>query len=341
MVFDVIHCKMYLRQIFIFSFLLVFIASFPLKPTEQIRSKRTINYFFDGLFNVLSDKRSYNSKSRASNDHKLSPLATLAKLSSISTQLKKFNALDDDDDERSSEVENYKNPVRKQALQLPIPKISSDIPLANEMTNIQISPFLKKSYNGTTTGHSKKVLSQTETKITTEVNGRTSSSVELTTELPDTKTVTGNSVTTFVTTTFDPIITTQDSYVNTISSNFTEDTTENDIFKSKKAFKKSDRHTFFNDPLIVERHPDDHQHSPVYSNNCEGAKCEEIHPYESPNFRDFFASLISDESIAKTKNVARSQMSLTDDSDSKMYSVHKTPIIYLYQPHVQFHTALH
>lgn len=301
---------MYLQQIFVFSFLLVFIASSPLKPTEQTRSKRTINYFFEGLFNVLSDKRNYSPNSRASNDHKLSPLATLAKLSSISTQPKKFNALDDD--EISSEVENYKNPVRKHALQLPIPKISSAVPFANEMTNIHISPFLKKSHNKT-------------------MNTGTSSPVELTTELPDVKTVT-----TFVTTTFDPIITT---YVNTISSNFTEDTTENDIFKSKKAFKKSDRHTFFNDLLIVERHPDDQQHSPVYSKNCKGAKCqdEEIHPYESPNFRDFFASLISDESIAKMKNVKRSQMSATDQA----YSVHRTPIIYLYQPHVQFHTVLH
>lgn len=319
---------MYLRQIFIFSFLLVFIASSPLRPTEQTRSKRTVNYFFEGLFNVLSDKRNYSPNSRASNDHKLSPLSTLAKLSSISTQPKKFKALDDD--EISSEVENYKNPDRKQALQLPIPKISSAVSFANEMTNIHITPFLKKSHNGTMISHS-------EAKITTEVNEGTSSSVELTTELPDTKTVT-----TFVTTTFDPIITTQESYVNTISSNFTEDTTEKDILKSKKAFKKSDRHTFFNETLIINL--DDQQHTPVYINNCKGAKCqkdsEDILPYESPNFRDFFASLISEESIAKTKNIKRSQMSVTDH-DSNAYSVHRTPIIYLYQPHVQFHAALH
>lgn len=87
---------MNLVQIFLlFLFFFISVES----SSEKARSKRTLNYFFDGLFKVFSDKRSYTPKSRATSDHKLSPLATFAKLSSIITQPKKFDALDDNDND--------------------------------------------------------------------------------------------------------------------------------------------------------------------------------------------------------------------------------------------------
>lgn len=71
----------------------------------EARSKRTLNYFFDGLFKVFSDKRNYSPKPSASNDHKLSSLATFAKLSSMSTQPRKLDALDGDDDDIDDDVD--------------------------------------------------------------------------------------------------------------------------------------------------------------------------------------------------------------------------------------------
>lgn len=294
---------MHLRQIIIVSIFLSPVIFSSVRSTEKTRSKRTLNYFFEGLFNAFSDKRNYKSNSRASNDHRLSAIATLAKLSSVSTQPKKFNALDEN--ENSSEVKQSST-----VFQLPIPK---------------------KSQNEHRISNLKRMQSQDEVKITTEANKRVSSSSEQTEDQ------------TIIPTTIVSIITTQDQLndsnvdTSTLLGNFREDelenTTEYITFKSKMTLKKSDRHTtqFFNGPLIVERHHDDHQHNPKY---CKGVKCqgngskEEIHPYLSPNFRDFLASLTSDESISK------SQKSITN-------SLQRTPIIYLHQPYVQFHTALH
>lgn len=45
--------------------------------TVKIRQKRTLQYFFVGLFGVVNNKRNNVPNSRASNDHKISPLATL------------------------------------------------------------------------------------------------------------------------------------------------------------------------------------------------------------------------------------------------------------------------
>lgn len=122
--------------------------------SEKARSKRTLNHFFEGLFKVFNDKRNYNPKSRAENDHHLSPLATFAKLSSISTQPRKFDALDDDnfDDDDAGD--------RKK-----LPNISSSVTLPM----IHVSPTVKNIKNKTSISHSNARIELT-TEITSTLN---------------------------------------------------------------------------------------------------------------------------------------------------------------------------
>lgn len=71
-------------------FILVFSCVMVSSNTEKNRLKRSLNYFFDGLFSAFSEKRSKNAPtSRNSNDHGISPLIALSKLSAVSVQPKK------------------------------------------------------------------------------------------------------------------------------------------------------------------------------------------------------------------------------------------------------------
>lgn len=91
---------MRLCEAVICSFLLTSLAFAAFMPTEKIRSKRTLQYFFEGLLSVFNNRPSTKALSRVSSNQRMSsvlPVATLSRLSSISTPPKVFDAFDDEE----------------------------------------------------------------------------------------------------------------------------------------------------------------------------------------------------------------------------------------------------
>lgn len=128
---------MKIQQIIICVFLLISVAQAASLSIAKVRQKRTLQYFFDGLFSVVNNR---NSTTRASNDHKLSPLVTFSKLSSFSTQARDTQTLEDDNDNETS-AENFKRPKKEQLT----------IPTTTKATIQNEKKYLNKNINEVTT----------------------------------------------------------------------------------------------------------------------------------------------------------------------------------------------
>ncbi|XP_031624009.1 uncharacterized protein LOC116341218 [Contarinia nasturtii] len=154
----------------------------------------------------------------------------------------------------------------------------------------------------------------------------TSYSAETTTITNEEKTfpLESSTSTTLVPTTIETFITTNldSSTTSTISPTtvcvFRHEGDKEDTLQSKVTSNRR-RHTFFDGPLIVEQHNDWKKHSPKYTNDCQHSN-DNIHPYLSPNLRSFLDSL-----------------SVDLPKDESLNEQRRHPIIYLHQPHFQFH----
>lgn len=101
-------------------------------PPDKSRHKRTIQYFFNGLLGVLTNgnsllnliggpARNPNNGRLAAYERQTSPLATLAKLSSFSTQARMVDLTDDDDEHDKSDNEVVTKPPF--LIQFPLPAL--------------------------------------------------------------------------------------------------------------------------------------------------------------------------------------------------------------------------
>lgn len=119
---------MYLNQVYILSCFVIFLSAATIKaPNELNRPKRTIQYFWDGLFSVLKDRLPMAARTEFTaqpvNDHRASTILSLAKLSSTSTPSKNVEYFDDDDFLQNT---LNLNPVKLPLpIQMPIPSIAS------------------------------------------------------------------------------------------------------------------------------------------------------------------------------------------------------------------------
>lgn len=90
---------------------------------ERNRPKRSLQYFFDGLFSGFNEKSKNAPTSRNSNDHAVSPLVVLTKLSAASIQTKNKEAVKDHLlTEIQLDAEPSQNPIRIQ-----LPKTNANI----------------------------------------------------------------------------------------------------------------------------------------------------------------------------------------------------------------------
>lgn len=308
-------------RVYVVLFLVTFVASAPVIKSESSRPKRTIQYFFDGLLSVLN-KHANLQTSRDSNDHRLSPLVAISKLSAISAQPKMFDSSDEVDE---SIAENVIRAVRKKASshinQLPIPLISTT-------TN---SPITQSSETNLETHQSNSSMREKDLSVSTMASNETTSIVSVLRTIDPDFNLTAN--TSVIPTTLDPPL---EIVTENMSSNGGASTVSNIDMKNPPEIpiKASDRHTtqFFGSPLIVERHRDSHI-LPLYVNNCAGVKCpendsKEVHPYVSPNLRGF--PIIS-MAIALPVPISRAdQHSQTDIAvqNYELYTLHSVPTVH-------------
>lgn len=139
---------------------------------EKNRPKRSLQYFFDGLFSGFNEKSKNAPTSRNSNDHAVSPLVVLTKLSAASIQTKNKEVVKDHLlTEIQLEAKPSQNPIR---IQLPKPnatisKKGTKLKTANKTSSyakagsLQI-PIALESNNGISNSSE---LSTTTTHITT------------------------------------------------------------------------------------------------------------------------------------------------------------------------------
>lgn len=313
---------MHLRIIFLFSFFLTSIVFAALVPEEKNRPKRTLKYFFEGLISVFNIKRSNMQTRGASNDHKTSPessLAMLSKLSSISTPPRIFEAIEDAEINRDS----HKNTIRNSAsnfIQIAIPTIAPMVLINTTIPNLPTYRKLKNEMNIT---HSSEIICALEPSSNTP-NERNHS------ELP---------------VTFDPNIKAEDSNeeTSTVPNNAIIETNKEKCCRDsgdiktlqfKLPFKASDRRytSLFDSPLIsgplLEHHG---QHIPAYVEHFEimQGDGEESHPFSSSNAHKLLLTISVP--VNKSKNEQKNKHEF-----SKLYALHKAPIIHLHQPHIQF-----
>lgn len=97
-------------QTILFLMVLVSIGDAANILKENVRQKRTLHYFLDGLFSVLTDKHrehNQNARSKSFQQSASSPIATLGKLSSYSAQFnlnKPTNDLEDSLSQESAQI---------------------------------------------------------------------------------------------------------------------------------------------------------------------------------------------------------------------------------------------
>lgn len=326
---------MNLRSFFVPLFLLSLAAAASIQNENNQRSKRTLHYFLDGLFSMLNQERKQSAKmvattkpsarSRVSIDQNISsPFSMITKLSAISTQPRKSNAVDDDDDDDVEESKpTYTNYNSYSRIQIPIPTTSTTSAPAkvpNFQTDGPTKVSLLTTVGTSTTEKSDsfevssekteeyqeddRVPIETTSKIDEEETYETStmepdgnetsfdgsldgtSTVEpcLNTDSPEMESTTHSDVK----------IDEKHNNVDTDDDDSDEKVTERPLTLGRNPARTSGRHTtqFFGSPLIVERHPDE-QHSPMYYENCGEVNCmddaensKEVRPYIVPqNFQ--------------------------------------------------------
>lgn len=314
--------KMYLFQIFVLSFIVTFLSAATIKTPEKSRSKRTIQYFFDGLLGVLLDnKNSFlpaassflpgaakdRKSARLTND-RTSAISTLAKLSSVSTPQKTLNLDYDDtsDDYEKDLMAIVKKPPTLN--QLPIPTSVSPTTMTSLKTQVKISaPTSTISPNIMSNDSNQVKISLptitpnlTITNVTESIDSielqesneskeskeseESVESIESTTIEPEMKTDLLDISTTLETIIAETMNVSSSSSANTTSNK----TMERKMDIPKTPVKASDRHTtqFYDGPLVVEPHRND-QHTPLYMDNCVDIHCnepdsKEVLPYLQP-----------------------------------------------------------
>lgn len=120
---------MFFNQVYILSCFVILSSAATIKtPSDLTRQKRTIQYFWDGLFSVFRDRLPMNAllptNARTTvNDHRASTLVSLAKLSSTSTPTRNVEYFDDED--VLGNMLNFNALKSPLVIQMPLPSIAS------------------------------------------------------------------------------------------------------------------------------------------------------------------------------------------------------------------------
>lgn len=360
-------------RIAVILFMVTLLSAASTNPPAKIRHKRTLNYFFNGLLGVLTNGNSIlnliggtgkspNNGRLAAYERQTSPLATLAKLSSFSTQARMVDlTLDDDDEHDKSDNEVVTKPPF--LIQFPLPAIGPS--MANGMKPLRTQttkpPMTKRMQVDTSNNQMKKNVTrdsqvdsskmgkidlQTFTMAPSPMTLNATESKELTestdtTELIEsTKPTESNESTTIEPemnteesemTTLDPVMADTTNISATTQINATEipDKMERRIDLGKIPDKLSNLHTtqFFGGPMVVERHHDD-QHVPIYNENCIDENCKEndsneILPYIRPGSRGI--PIISMAIALPTPN---GEQRSKDGQYYNIFTLHSVPIFH-------------
>lgn len=300
---------MNLQNVFVLSCLVILTNAATINsPPELNRQKRTIQYFLDGLFSGLTDRRPMIA--RNVNDHRTSTLISLAKLSSGSTPSKNVQTFDDDDHDESI-IENTLNLSHEKSpliIQLPIPSIASaflkstenrvpqttmsmrvemDVqPIKQSIKNVTKTPTVAPNQMPTTTAAPDQSQIPTITLNTTVAPNQTQTNTSTTTTTTTTTTEEPNQTESIVSeaTTIQPDTSTDSLEITTepiesnmihsksLSSNTDEVPTK--MEKRNAPMKASDLHTarIFDGPLAAENDRNALQ-KPIYSDDCVEIHC--------------------------------------------------------------------
>lgn len=220
---------MNLKQVYMWSCLTILVSAATIKtPSEINRQKRTIQYFWDGLFSVLKDRLPMLpmlplTARTTVNDHRASTLVSIAKLSSTSTPNRNVQYFDDDDDiiENTLNLNNEKPPIN--IFQMPIPSIASTLltstenrilqPMMTKRVELDVNQTKQSSTNSTS--QVEKTVSKISTTVVPKqvpmttvapINVVTLNQTQTVTIPPnDTQTTTTTTTATTTTTTLEPI----------------------------------------------------------------------------------------------------------------------------------------
>lgn len=356
--------KSYLLQFAVLLLMVTLISAASANFPTKVRQKRTIQYFFDGLLSILTKQNPFSSNSktaakyqtnaRATSEQSFSPILTLAKLSSFSTQPRVFD-LDDDDEDKSDD--DVKKPTF--LIQFPIPTLGpSTASSMKTQTQLTKPSMTKRMENEDENKNSTRMKSDSEhisdnsnqviknstfgkidmeilTTTADAITSNITNSMESIESVNTTKLTESTEVTEM--TTIEPEMSTEATELTTLdpdlddvtNSSSSPNSMERRIDLGKVPTKASDLHTtqFFGGPLVIERHRDA-DHIPIYTDNCIDVKCREnesneILPYLKPESRGI--PLISMTVALPISN--RDQRS-KDGQYYNVFTIHSIPIFH-------------
>lgn len=311
---------------------------------ENVRPKRTLHYFLEGLLSAFSEKhRSHNSKTI--------PFSGLSKLSILSGGTKNLN------------LDPFPLPLPSQ---IPFPNARISTTLGP--TKISL-PIISSSTPAIITTTTTSTVKQEITAVTTDIPTTLPN-----TELPTTESPIVTSITIIPEDSITTIQPCDDSIPNTLPtptdsttplSNEIQETLDKNattsnaigikhlpVYDARTPYQTSGRHTqFFGNPLVLEPHQLG-QHVPVYYDeynaNCNDVDSGDIRPYHGPQYLPppiiMLPMAVSmpphiNRENARTGN-SHSRVKM-HDNDFNHYIWHgpgvsPIPIVHLHQTHVQF-----
>lgn len=356
---------------------LVLVIKGEIQKENSNRTKRTLNYFFEGLFSMLnaaSSKKNLTSEARSEQESEarhhphhhplfhrhrqpslMIPIATISRMSAYSNP-GRSNHEDD-----SHQINNhYHQPIVHYPAPIPMAANQIEMTSSADSSKISLLDALKpvESHLSVSTVPNS-IESTTSDDMTTEESTTIESEITPTTTIIPTTTTTTETIitidsigeTSFKTESSEITSTTMIPDTESRNRNTSneigddDDSDENPQPNNSISIPVSNRHTTqsFDGPLIIERNQNE-IHTPSYYKGCSDFNCldkafKDIRPYLSPN--DFATSslLVVPIAVAIPNIDARSRVKLPD-MNYDIYTWHRNqPILHLHQPHIQFYGA--